>query len=81
MSKSMRLHARVSCQRYNVTEHVHSTANQAKENALLQTHIHLLVSLNFPTQRATCKAIKTAADFKKASVTYGNACFILEIEK
>ena len=27
-----------------------------------KTHIHLLVSLNFATHRATCKAIKTAAD-------------------
>ena len=28
----------------------------------IQTHIHLLVSLIFATHRATCKAIKTAAD-------------------
>ena len=63
--------------------------NQAKENGRLQTHIHLLVSLMFATHRATCKAIKTAADsfirirdFKGACiVTYVNACFILEIEK
>ena len=26
-------------------------------------HVHLLVSLIFATQRATCKAIKPAADF------------------
>ena len=36
--------------------------NQAKENGRLQTHLHLLVSLIFATHRATCKAIKTAAD-------------------
>ena len=36
--------------------------NQAKENGRLQTHIHLLVSLIFATHRATCQAIKTAAD-------------------
>ena len=44
-------------------EHVQS-ANQAKGNASLQlqAYIQLLVSLIFAIQRATCKAIKTAAD-------------------
>ena len=42
-------------------KHVQS-ANQAKGNARPQTYIHLLDSLIFVTHRATCKAIKTAAD-------------------
>ena len=55
------------------------SANQAKGNAHLQTHIRPVVSLIFALHRATCKAIKTAADlfirirdYIKASVTYGN---------
>ena len=83
----------MSCLRYNLSfQHDVGTsvqsANQAKGKAHLQMHIHLLVSLIFATHRATCKAIKTAADLFilelgtiKASATYGNACFILEIEK
>ena len=55
----------------------------------MATSVHtLLVSLIFARHRATCKAIETAADSFvriigtiKTSVTYGNACFILEIEK
>ena len=55
-------------------EYVQS-ANQAKGNARLQTHIHLLVSLNtFATQRATCRAIKTAADFFRTIRDYKGVC-------
>ena len=54
-------------------KHVQS-ANQAKGNARLQTHIHLLVSLIFATQRATCKAIKTAADLFLRIRDYKGVC-------
>ena len=43
--------------------YVTTSSNQAKGNARLKMHVHLLVSLIFATQRATCKAIKPAADF------------------
>ena len=48
--------------------------NQAKENGRLQTHLHLLVSLIFATHRATCKAIKTAADLFIRIRDYKGVC-------
>ena len=54
-------------------EHAQS-ANKAKGNARLQTHIHLLVSLIFATNRATCKAMKTAADLFIRIRDYKGVC-------
>ena len=56
-------------------EHVQS-ANQAKGNARLQlqAYIHSLVSLIFAIYRATCKAIKTAADLFIRIRDYKGVC-------
>ena len=56
-------------------EHVQS-ANQAKGNASLQlqAYIHSLVSLIFAIHRATCKAIKTAADLFIRIRDYKGVC-------
>ena len=69
----------MSCLRYNLSfQHVVGTsvqsANQAKGNAHLQTHIRPVVSLIFATHRATCKAIKTVADLFIRIRDYKGVC-------
>ena len=69
----------MSCLHYNLSfQHDGGTsvqlANQAKGNAHLQMHIHMLVSLIFATHRPTCKAMKTAADLFIRIRDYKGVC-------